>query len=195
VVPEIYISYAQTPYDAMVLVAKSAPGVPGPEAALRDEVTRLDPEQPVSSLRTMKTVLAISTSEPRFYAGLVSVFAALAMLLASAGISSVIAYSATQRRREMGIRLALGASRSHVVGLVLREAVSLGAWGIGAGILVSALAARGLAGLLFGIRPQDPAVFAAAAALLSAVVFAASLVPAAASARVSPLSALKSPPA
>ena len=194
-VAEIYITYAQTPYDAMVLVAKSAPRVPGPEAALRDEVTRLDPEQPVSSLRTMETVLANSTSEPRFYAGLVSVFATLAILLASAGISSVIAYSATQRRREMGIRLALGASRSHVVGLVLREAVSLGAWGIGAGILVSALAARGLAGLLFGIRPQDPAVFAAAAALLSAVVFAASLVPAAASARVSPLSALKSPPA
>jgi putative ABC transport system permease protein len=194
-VPEIYVCYAQAPYDAMVLVAKSEPGAPSPAAALRDEVSRLDPEQPVSSLRPMETVLADSTSEPRFYAGLVSVFAALAILLASAGISSVIAYSAAQRRREIGIRLALGASRSHVVGLVLREAVSLGAWGIGVGMLVSALAARGLAGLLFGIRPHDPVVFAAAAALLSAVVFAASLVPAAASARVSPLTALKSPSA
>jgi putative ABC transport system permease protein len=191
-VPEIYVAYEQSPYDAMVLVVKSRPRAPSPAAALRDVVARLDPEQPVSSLRTMEAVLAQSTSEPRFYAELVAAFAALAIALAAAGISSVIAYSAAQRRREIGIRLALGAQRGHVVGLVLKEAAALGAWGIAAGMLVAAFAARSLAGLLFGVRPQDPGIFAAAAALLAAVVLAASLVPAVASSRVSPLTALKS---
>ena len=193
-VPEIYVCYEQRPYDAMFLVVRSKASS-ALAAALRNEVARLDPELPVFNVRTMTAVLAQSTSEPRFYAALIAIFAGLALLIAAAGIYSVLAYSATQRRREMGIRLALGAPRRHVAALVIREAMALTGAGIAAGVVAAALATRGLASLLFGVRPLDPVIFAAAVLLLSIVAAAASLLPAARCARVSPLAALRSPQA
>ncbi len=190
-VPEIYVAYEQQPWDAIVLVVRSRAAA-RLAPALRDQVARLDPELPVFNVRMMDSVLAGSTSEPRFYAGLISVFAALALLLAAAGIYSVLAYSAALRRREMGIRLALGAPRAHVAGLLVREAISLAGAGIAAGLLAAIFASRAIASLLFGLRPFDLPVYLATAGLLAAVAFAASLVPAARCARVSPVSALRS---
>lgn len=190
-VPEVYVAADQHPPDAMTLAARSrAPE--GLAAALRAEVARLDPEQPVFHVRTLGRVVEESTSEPRFYAALVSSFAGLALALATLGISSVLAYSAALRRREMGIRLALGAPRGSVVGLVVREAMALAGAGIAAGLAAAALGARGISTLLFGIEPRDPAVFAATAALLAGVALAASLVPAVRSARIDPAAALRS---
>ena len=190
-VPEIYVAYEQQPWDAMVLLVRSR-AASRLAPALREEVARLDPELPVFNVRMMDAVLAGSTSEPRFYAGLISVFAALALVLAAAGIYSVLAYSAVLRRREMGIRLALGAPRAHVAGLLFREAISLAGAGIAAGLLAAVFASRAIASLLFGLRPFDLPIYLATAGLLAAVAVAASVVPAARCARVSPVSALRS---
>ena len=160
-------------------------------AALRAEVARLDPEQPVFNVRTMERVLSESTSEARFYTTLLAAFACLALVLAAVGIYSVIAYSVEQRRHEIGIRAALGAQRAQLLGLVVKEGMTLAAFGIAAGLAAAAAGTRAMASLLFGIRPQDPAIFAGMAALLAGVALAASLVPALRAARVSPVSALK----
>jgi putative ABC transport system permease protein len=190
-VPEIYANYEQGPQDSMVLAVRSGSGGPALAAALRAEVARLDPEQPVFNLRTMDRVLAESTSEARFYTTLLTAFAGLALLLAAVGIYSVIAYSVEQRRHEIGIRAALGAQRVQLLELVVKEGMTLAAFGIAAGLLVAAAVTRGMSGLLYGIRPHDPLVFAGTAMLLFAVALAASLVPALRAARVSPVSALK----
>jgi hypothetical protein len=190
-VPEIYVAYEQQPWDAMVLLVRSR-AASRLAPALRDEVARLDPELPVFNVRTMESVLAASTSQPRFYAGLISALAAFALLLSAAGIYSVLAYSAALRRREMAIRLALGAPRANVAGLLVREAISLAGAGIGAGLLAAAFASRAIASLLFGLRPFDLPVYAGTAAVLAAVTIAASLIPAARCARVRPASALRS---
>jgi putative ABC transport system permease protein len=190
-VPEIYVACEQRPYDAIVLAVR-AHDAPGLAAALRGEVARLDPELPVFNVRTMESVLAGSTSSPRFYACLVSVLAAFALLLAAAGTYSILAYSAALRRREMGIRIALGAPRARVAALLVRDAMALAGAGIAAGLLAALFAARGLASILFGVRPFDLAVYAGTAGLLAAVAIAASLVPAARCARVDPAAALRS---
>jgi putative ABC transport system permease protein len=190
-VPEMYVAYEQQPWDAMVLLVRSR-AVSRLAPALRDAVASLDPELPVFNVRMMDSVLAGSTSEPRFYAELISAFAALALLLAAAGIYSVLAYSAALRRREMAIRLALGAPRAHVAGLLFREAISLAGAGIAAGLVAAIVASRAIASLLFGLRPFDLPVYIATAGLLAAVAVVASLVPAARCARVRPVSALRS---
>ncbi len=192
-VPEIYTSYAQGPYDNVVLTVRSKAAPETLARMLRAEAARIDPEQPVFNLRTMESVLDESISEPRFTTTLLSVFAVLALVLAAAGISSVIAYSVASRRREIGIRIALGSPRRRVLGLVLREAMGLAGGGIGAGLLLSLPATRGMSGLLFGVRPHDPWILGSAAALLAAVALAASLVPAFRASRVSPLAVLRSP--
>ncbi len=189
-VPEIYVSYGQAPADSMVLTVRGSGG-PALAAAIRAEVSRLDPEQPVFNVRTMERVLSESTSEARFYATLLAAFAGLALVLAAVGIYSVIAYSVEQRRHEIGIRAALGAQRVQLLELVVKEGMTLAAFGIAAGLAVAAAGTRGMESLLFGIRPHDPAIFAGMAALLAVVALAASLVPALRAARVSPVSALK----
>jgi putative ABC transport system permease protein len=191
-VPEIYSCYAQGAYDSIVLTVRSRAAPEALAPMLRAEVAAIDPEQPVFNLRTMEDVLAGSTSEPRFTATLLTVFAALALVLAAAGISSVMAYSVAQRRRELGIRIALGATRARVLELVVREAMRMAGVGIAVGLLFAIAATRGLTPLLFAVSPQDPAVLGSAAALLAAVALASSLVPALRAARVDPLAALRS---
>jgi putative ABC transport system permease protein len=191
-VPELYVTTEQhAPWDNMVLVVRSKSNLASLSTQLRSLVTSLDPEQPVSNVKTMEGVIAESTSEPRFYTVLLGAFAGLAFILSAMGIYSIISYSVAQRRHEIGIRVALGAQRSSVLTLVVGEGMTLAAIGILAGLFLAWLGTRGLTSLLFGVEPNDPIVFAATALLLSCVALAASLIPALRASRVSPMVAFR----
>jgi ABC-type antimicrobial peptide transport system permease subunit len=140
---------------------------------------------------TMEARLAASVAQPRFYAALLAVFAGLAVTLAAVGIYGVLSYSVLQRRREIGVRIAMGAEPGSVLRLVLAQGAVLVAIGLVLGLVAAALASGTLTTLLFGVTPGDPAVFAGVAALIGAVALTACYVPAQRAARVDPLEALR----
>jgi putative ABC transport system permease protein len=158
---------------------------------VRSEVRRLDPSLPLANVRTMTQVVDASLATPRLTSSLISLFAAVALVLAAVGVSGVLAYLVSRRRREIGIRLALGASRANVLNLILRRGLLTAGIGIVAGLLAAFLLSRLMEGLLYGVPARDPATYAGAALLLLAVAFAASAVPALRASRVDPLEALR----
>lgn len=190
--PEIYVPTDQNaPWYNMVLLVRSKDNLTDLVKQLRAQVASLDPEQPISNVRTMETVMSESTSEPKFYTVLLGAFALLACVLSTMGIYSIISYSVAQRRHEIGIRVALGAQRHSVLTLVVGEGMVLAGIGIAAGLALAWMGSRGLASLLFGVQPDDPLVFASTALLLAAVALAASLIPAFRASRVSPMIAFR----
>ncbi len=193
-VPEIYVSFEQNAGDDVVLVVRSKDGGAALDERLRSAVASLDPDQPVFHVRRMKTVLAASTARSQRTTALVGVFAAVALILAVLGVYSVISYSVAQRGREFAIRLAVGGRRLDVLRLVLGEGMEVALAGIGAGLAVAWASTRFLASQLFEVRTDDPATFAATAAVLGAVALAACLIPAWRAARVSPVVALRGTP-
>jgi putative ABC transport system permease protein len=160
-------------------------------AAIRSEVRAVDPNQPVSSLQTMTQVIDWSISDSRLLAMVMAVFAALALLLAAAGIYSVMAYVIALRTQEIGIRVALGASRADVLRLALSHGMSLALGGLLAGLGVAFGVSQLFASMLFSIRPADPFTFGTVAALLFAVAFLACYIPARRAMRVDPMVALR----
>ena len=129
---------------------------------------------------------------PRLTGSLLAIFGGLALILAAIGVSGVLSYLVSRRRREIGIRMALGASRRNVLGLVVRRGLVTAAWGVVAGVVGGVLLTRLMEGLLYGVAPRDPATFAIVAALLLVIAVLASAVPAFRAARVDPLEALRS---
>jgi putative ABC transport system permease protein len=158
---------------------------------IREQMLAVDSNQPVYDIKTMDERLARSLEARRFAATLLGVFAALALLLAAIGLYGVIAYLVTQRRHEIGIRLALGASRTEVLKLVLRQAVQLALVGIALGLAAAFVLTRLLASLLYGVSATDPLTFAAICAILLAVALTASYVPARRATRIDPMVALR----
>jgi ABC-type antimicrobial peptide transport system permease subunit len=140
---------------------------------------------------TLESMVSRALGQPRFYVLLLSVFASLALVLAVVGIYGVIAYTVQQRTREIGIRIALGASRERVVSMVVRRGLILAAVGVALGTAGAWAMARVLQSLLFGVSARDPMTFAAVAALLGAVALLASWLPARRAARVDPLVAMR----
>jgi putative ABC transport system permease protein len=139
----------------------------------------------------MTDVVAQSVSAPRFNVVLISAFAALALVLAAVGVYGVIAYSAGQRTREIGVRLALGATRGDVVRLVAAEGMRLAAAGVGLGLVAAAAASRVLTRLLFEVGATDAGTYALAGAALFALALLASAVPALRASRLAPMAALR----
>jgi putative ABC transport system permease protein len=160
-------------------------------AAVRERVRAVDPNVPVN-VSTMEALVAESVATRRFSTTVLSAFAALALGLAALGIYGVLAYSVAQRRREIGVRMALGARRETVRGMVLRDAMRAVLPGVAVGLAGAAALTRLLRGLLYGVSATDPLVFAAVALLLVAVALVASYVPARRATRVDPMSALRS---
>ena len=158
---------------------------------LRAAVGALDPNLPIVGLRSMDDVIAESLAEPRFLSRLLSLFAAIALALAAIGTYGVLAYLVAERRREFGIRLALGADRRRILRLVVRRGLVLIGAGLVAGLAGSTLAARAAATLLFGVSASDPVTVAAVAGVILLVGLAACLVPAWRATRVDPLTALR----
>jgi predicted permease len=160
-------------------------------AAARSVVRAIDARVPLYSLRTLKQQFVYSYWQQRIAAWLIGSFAGLALLLAAIGVYGVISYQVTSRTRELGIRMALGASRADVLALVLRSGLILAFDGVAVGIVGAFVATRGLKSLLFGVSALDPVTFAVSALFLAGVALVASFVPAHRASQVDPMVALR----
>ena len=189
--PELYVPAAQHTWGWGVLALRTRSDPGALAAVVRREVSALDPELAVIATSTMRERLAASLAAPRFVASLLSIFAAVAALLAGIGLYGVLATTIAQRASEIGIRMALGARVADVLRLVVGEAARMAGVGIVVGLLAAAAVTRLMAALLFGVGPRDPLTFAAVTAALFAVALAAALVPAWRAARTSPAVALR----
>jgi putative ABC transport system permease protein len=158
---------------------------------VREVGRRLDPDLPIVGMTTMEDVVSRSVEAPRFYAFLLAVFSAAALALAAIGIYGVLSYAVAARTREIGVRIAIGARRRDVIGMVLGNAARLAALGLGAGLAAALLLTRLLSGILFDVRPFDPATYAAVSAILFGVALLAALVPARRASIVDPMTALR----
>lgn len=190
--PEIFTPYRQSQLQYMYILTK-ARGNANPfslAAPIRAAVHDLDPDQPVGN-RKMETQFENSIQGPRLYASLVAVFAALALILAAVGVYGVLSYLVAQRMREIGIRIALGATRANVWNQVLGRGLLLTVIGLGIGVAISLGLTRAIASLLYHVGASDPWSFAAASAVLLLVAFLACNVPAYRAAKVDPMVALR----
>jgi putative ABC transport system permease protein len=151
----------------------------------------LDPNAPVFDVRTMETLLSGQVTGPRFHAVLLGCFAGMALLLTVVGLYGLMAYSVARRTREIGLRLALGASRSAVLSMVLKQAVALTAAGLGLGFAGSLATVRLLRSMLFRVSPLDPRVLGLSCLLIAATALLAAYLPARRAAKVDPMTALR----
>ena len=190
--PAVYVPHAQHTGESSVAVVVRTEGDPAAIAsAVRREILKLDPEQPVSNLRTMQTVLSDSLMLRRVSMLLLSVFASLALTLATVGIYGLTAYSVSRRTHEIGLRVALGASQPQILRLVVGRGLVTSLIGAGIGVAAAFELTRGLSGMLYGVTATDPLVFAGVPLLLIAVSALASYVPARKATRIDPLAALR----
>ena len=160
-------------------------------SAVRRELDAIDPNQPIARVRTMDEWIARAVAAPRYQTTLLGLFAALAMCLAAVGIYGVMSYSVNQRTREIGVRMALGARRGNVLGLVLRQGMSLVVIGVVIGLIGAFALTRVIGSLLFDVGARDPATFSGVAVLLAAVAFVACIIPARRATKVDPMVALR----
>lgn len=189
--PAIYFSHDQFAYRSMSVVVRTAAEPMSLLGAIQNEVWAMDNSLPVSDVKTASDILANSVAQPRFSLLLLGVFAALALLLAAVGIYGVMAYSITQRTREIGIRMALGAARNDVLRMVLKEGFKFALTGIGIGIAGAFLIARVMKSLLYGVSATDPLTYAIVSIILAAVALLACFIPARRATKVDPLVALR----
>jgi putative ABC transport system permease protein len=190
--PEMYVPFSQDPSRTMDLVMRVAStNLVGLQAEVKRAVHEVDKDLFVPKLEPMTSVLSTQLAQPRFNMMLLAVFAGVAMILAAIGIYGVIAYSVTQRTREIGIRMALGAQRAQMLSMVLRQSLTLVAIGIGIGFLVALGATRVMATLLYGVGANDLSTYAIVICLLGAAALLASYVPARRAMKVDPMVALR----
>jgi predicted permease len=187
----MYVPFWQTPRTGASLLVRTAMDPRGIASSLRAMVWSTDADVPVPEVQTMEQVMEQSVAARRFQMMLVAVFAAGALLLAAFGTYGVVSYAVTRRRNELGIRMALGAVRRHVLGMVLWQAMAPVMIGLAAGALAAVALGRYVASLLFGVTPRDPVAFSAAAGILLAVSAVACLLPARRATRVNPVDALR----
>ena len=188
--PTMYISTGQMLWPTMTLVVRTRSDIPV-AAAIRKTVSALDPQLAVFNVRTMETMLEGSAAQPRLTAWLVGLFAILALLLAAIGVYGVLAYLVTQRTREIGVRIALGARPGSVLQLVVGHSLRLSVLGVALGLVAATLLAPAIASQLYGVSPRDTRTLAAVAVSLIAIAVLASYIPARRATRVDPLTALR----
>jgi predicted permease len=190
-VPTVFLNHAQEPGYMASLVVRTTADPSALAAELRRQVRAVDPEQGLLWVRPMEGVLADSIARPRLQAVLVDAFAVLALGMACLGLYGVLAYSVEQRRRELGVRMVVGAAPRAILGLVVGEGLRLTGTGLVLGLVVALVVTRPLATLLYGVQPTDPRVFAGVSALLLAVSAAAAYRPARRAMKVDPVAALR----
>jgi putative ABC transport system permease protein len=189
--PEMFIPHAQNPYLVMNVVVRTTVDPATLTRSARAQSLKVDPDQPVHSVTTMERLLEDTMQQDRFAMLFVALFAAAGLITAATGVYALLAYTVAQRTREIAVRMAIGASSSSVARLVVMESLTLALVGCGGGALGVA-AVSGLArSILFGIAPQDPLTLVTTAAVLLAVVLAASWLPARRAANINPVSAMR----
>jgi putative ABC transport system permease protein len=189
---EIYQLLGQAQWPSMFVAIRSAASdATSLTSAAQNVVWSVNKGVPLANVRTMQDLIANSVQRRRFSMLLLTIFAAVAMLLAAIGLYGVMSYSVAQRTHEIGIRMALGARRPDVLALVVKQGMALALMGIAAGAMISLAMTRLISGMLFGITATDPLTFAGVAALLGAVAFLANYLPARRASRVDPMVALR----
>jgi putative ABC transport system permease protein len=189
--PAVYIGWGTFPMSDMAVLVRSRAETATIAAGIRERVHAIDRQIPVYDLKTVRGLISESVSQPRFYMVLLAAFAALALLLAALGIYGVISYSVSQRTRELGIRIALGATHDRVVRLVLGQGMALTVAGVLVGLVGAYWLMHLLAAMLYGVAATDAATFAAVSVVLLAVAFLASYLPARRAALVDPVIAMR----
>jgi len=193
--PAIYVPFPQNSWPNALrnsfIVLRTATDPKSLVPAIRRELRSVDPTFPITQIRTMDEIVGDSLSQRRFNTVLLGLFAFLAVALAGVGIYGVMSYGVSQRTREMGIRIALGARQSDITKLVTSTGARLAALGIAIGIVAAAISSRLISSLLFGITATDPMTFVLTAVLLGAVTLLASYIPSRRAARTDPISALR----
>lgn len=189
--PHLYVSILQNPGYALAVYVRTQASPESMMQAVRQQVQSVDPNLPIFGEQTMETLVSASLAQRRFAMQMVGIFGLVALLLAGIGIYGVMSYAVTQRTREIGIRLALGAQTADVLRLVVRQGMSLSLIGAGIGAAVTLGLTRFLASMLFGISPYDPATLAATMLLLLLVALLACYLPARRATKVDPMIALR----
>ncbi|HVV72530.1 MAG TPA: FtsX-like permease family protein, partial [Verrucomicrobiae bacterium] len=193
--PAIYRNHHQDAgyWDEMTVVMRTTTKAVqvSPEQLLRRAIRKVDPALSIANFRTMETLVDESLSRPRFSAFLLAMFAAVALALTMVGLYGVVAYTATRRTREVGIRMALGAGRYDIMGLVLKQGLRPALWGVLLGMVGALALTRFIANQLYGVKPTDPVSLCGACLTLVAIAAAACWVPARRAAKVHPTIALR----
>lgn len=189
--PQYYLPFPQAVITSPSLEIRTTGDPVSIASALRARLAEMDGSIPLYRVRTLEDYVSQSAAQPRFQTLLITFFAAMALLLSAIGLYAVLSYMVAQRTLEIGLRLALGAQRSDVLGLILRRGATLAVTGLGIGILVSLLLTHFLAAMLYGIRPFDPLTFVGVSLVLLLVSLAASMAPAYRAARLDPMGSLR----
>jgi len=187
----VYFPFAQAVDNRAWLIVRSDAPVESVTGMLRRELAAMDRSLPLSGVTTLVQQIERSVAQPRFSMLMLTIFAALALVLAAVGLYGVISYSVTQRAREIGVRIALGARRGNVIGSVVGRAMALTGLGIGLGTLGSLAAGKVLSGLLYGVTATDPLVFSGVVLLLGAVALVAAGIPALRASRIDPVTSMR----
>jgi putative ABC transport system permease protein len=189
--PAYYVPATQAPLQDMTILVRTA-GDPGAIVpSLRQAVWSIDPAQPIATVKTMEQIVSESIAQPRLNMALMGLFGGLALVLAAVGIYGLLSYAVTQRTREMGIRMALGAQVSDVLGLVLKQGMTLALIGEAIGLAGAFALTRLIRGLLFGVTPTDATTFIAVVGVLTTIALLACYLPARRATKVDPLKALR----
>lgn len=189
--PGIYVPYLQAPSPSMTLVVRSVADPLSLTNSVRGAVRNVDSDQPVDNVSTMEEVVRKSTSQQRLNMLLLTIFAAVAVTLASVGVYSVMAHSVRQRKHELGIRVALGARPGHILSMVVGEGMTLTLIGVGIGLVAAFFLTRLISSLLYDVNAVDPLLYLGATLLLAVVAIVACYVPARRATRIDPMLALR----
>jgi putative ABC transport system permease protein len=189
--PMMYVPFAQAPLWGGEVVVRSNLSASAVAAAVRDEIHAIDQDLPVTDVETLPEAVHASVAEPRFRTLLLGLFGGMALVLAAIGIYGVVSFSVARRTREIGTRMALGATPGSIWRLVIGESAKLVLLGLAVGVPAALLLSRSLGALLFGVRPSDPLTFVVVASLLTLVALVAAYLPARAAMRVDPMVALR----
>jgi putative ABC transport system permease protein len=187
----MYVPMSHFPRGSLKLFLRTTGNPLSVAGAARAAIRGLEPDQGISDVQPLAESVSETVSGPRFYAAMLVIFAALALLLAGSGLYAVTSYGIAQRTREIGVRMALGADRSNVLVMVVREALKTSAAGLVLGLVASAAASRLLGSLLFGVQPFDLSILSAVAVFLMAASLLASSAPAVRASRLDPMTALR----
>jgi putative ABC transport system permease protein len=187
--PVMYLSHRQFPSAFMYIMVRTSTAPAALAPSIQREINAVDPDQPISNVRTMEQ--AVSDAVPRFSVELLGLFAGVALLLSTIGVYGVTSHAVSQRTREIGIRMAIGASGAEMLAMVIKERVVDGLIGVTLGILGALALTRAMSTMLYGVTPRDAGAYTGASVALIAAALVASYLPARRAASVDPMTALR----